>query len=134
MQSGPRPTKKGRLRKKGEMTKELKGRLTLKLIKWKELKSGRRETNGSRTHHETAKVPPLKTIGSATGKGTYGIRRNFTEGELLKRTWLMKNVQEDYDPSLHWPAFKAGLLREHVYARNRTHAQKYLAEQIRLAL
>ena len=81
-----------------------------------------------------SKSAATKAIGSARGIGTYGIRRNFAEGELLKGIWLIKNVQEDYDPSLHWPAFKAGLLREHVYARNHTHAQKYLAEQIRLAL
>ena len=83
---------------------------------------------------QDSKSAATKAIGSARGIGTYGIRRNFAEGELLKGIWLIKNVQEDYDPSLHWPAFKAGLLREHVYARNHTHAQKCLAEQIRLAL
>ena len=54
-----------------------------------------------------SKKAATSAIGSARTIGTYGIRRNFAEGELLKRIWLNKNIQKDYEPSLHRPEFQA---------------------------
>ena len=46
--------------------------------------------------HLDSKTAAKRAIGSARGLGTYGIRRNFKDGKLLKRMWLIKNVQKDH--------------------------------------